>query len=46
MDVSRKSRIIATEWDGILAGLLVKKADAINGLEKDVRVTVDARTGV
>ena len=29
--INRKSRIIATEWDGILAGLLAEKYDAIIG---------------
>ncbi len=29
--LNRKSRIIATEWDGILAGLLAEKYDAIIG---------------
>ncbi|MCI5139755.1 MAG: amino acid ABC transporter substrate-binding protein, partial [Candidatus Electrothrix sp. AR1] len=29
--INRKSQIIATEWDGILAGLLAEKYDAIIG---------------
>ena len=29
--INKKSRIIATEWDGILAGLLAEKYDAIIG---------------
>ena len=29
--MNRECRIVATEWDGILAGLLAKKYDAVIG---------------